>query len=171
METLSKVIVVKMGGVVLNSSDTTVQDIVELQRRGRPLVVVHGGGNMVTEWLKRQGVATKFVRGERVTDKETLAVAVSVLAGLANKQFVAVINSSGGRAIGISGVDGGLIQARVKNEEMGYVGSIVKVNPESLNVIINAGFIPIVSPIGLNIEPKDELLLNINGDPVAGEIA
>jgi acetylglutamate kinase len=80
-------------------------------------VVIHGGGNMVTEWLKKQGVETKFVRGERITDKPSLDIVAAVLGGLANKQIVATINNLGGRAVGISGVDGGLIQGRVANPE------------------------------------------------------
>lgn len=162
-----------MGGVVLDSSDTTVSDIIQLQKQGKRLVVVHGGGNTVTEWLARQGVATRFVHGERVTDKPTLDIAVAVLAGLANKQFVAVLNGAGARAVGISGVDGGLVQARVKNLEMGHVGAVVTVDVRLLDTLLTAGFIPIVSPISLGLEAIEGAppLLNVNGDPVAGEIA
>ncbi len=170
---MDKVIVVKMGGVVLDSSDTTVAGVVRLQQQGRPLVIVHGGGNMVTEWLKRLGIPTRFVRGERVTDKPALEVAIAVLAGLANKQLVALINSSGGRAVGISGVDGALIQGRIKDEEMGYVGAVVKVDAGPLEALLQAGYIPVVSPVGLNLDVAADVppILNINGDPVAGEIA
>ncbi len=170
---MNKVIVIKMGGVVLDKADTTVEDIVQLQKQGRRLVIVHGGGNMVTEWLKRQGISTRFVRGERVTDGPALEVAVAVLAGLANKQFVAVLNSSGARAVGISGVDGGLIQGKIRDKEMGYVGTVVKVDTGPLEALLGAGYIPVVSPVGLNIERTEDTppVLNINGDPVAGEIA
>ncbi len=171
---MDKVTVIKMGGVVLDSSDTTVADIVYLQRQGKSLVIVHGGGNLVTEWLSRQKIPTRFVQGERVTDRPALEVAIAVLAGLANKELVAVINNSGGRAIGISGVDGALIEGRIKDKEMGYVGTVVKVNTAPLKAILQAGYIPIVSPVSLN--PFDKVgevppILNINGDPVAGEIA
>lgn len=171
---MGKVIVIKMGGVVLDSSHSTVEDIVSLQRQGQALVIVHGGGNLITEWLKRQGIATRFVQGERVTDRPSLEVAVAVLAGLANKQFVAIINSCGGRAIGISGVDGALIEGKIKNQEMGYVGTVVGVNPEPVEVLIRAGYIPVVSPVSLNsFDKTGEVppILNVNGDPVAGEIA
>lgn len=163
-----------MGGVVLGSSDTTVEDIVHLQRQDKSLVIIHGGGNLITEWLSRQGVSTKFVQGERVTDRPTLEIAIAVLAGLANKELVAVINSSGGQAIGISGVDGALIQGRIKDKEMGYVGTVVKVNTAPLKALLQAGYIPVISPVGLNAVDKTEdapPILNINGDPVAGEIA
>ncbi len=171
---MDKVTIIKMGGVVLDSSDTTVEDMVYLQRQGKSLVIVHGGGNLVTEWLSRQKIPTRFVQGERVTDRPALEVAIAVLAGLANKELVAVINNSGGRAVGISGVDGALIEGRIKDKEMGYVGTVVRVNTAPLKAILQAGYIPIVSPVSLN--PFDKVgevppILNINGDPVAGEIA
>ncbi|MQY81866.1 MAG: acetylglutamate kinase, partial [Dehalococcoidia bacterium] len=100
------VIVVKIGGVALGSNDTTVEDIVHLQQQGKQLVVVHGGGKLITEWLKIHGIATRFVGGQRVTDRDSLAVATAVLAGLVNKEIVAAINQLGGRATGISGADG-----------------------------------------------------------------
>ena len=103
---LGKVIVVKIGGATLGSHDTTIEDIVYLQQGGKSLVVVHGGGKVITDWLERWGIATRFVHGERVTDETTLEVVVSVLAGLVNKEIVAAINSLGGKAVGISGVDG-----------------------------------------------------------------
>ncbi len=169
-----KVTVVKIGGVALNASDTLVQDIVELQKQGRALVIVHGGGNLITEWLKKQGVSTRFVQGERVTDRPTLDVVTAVLAGLANKRMVAVINASGGRAVGISGVDGCLIQTEVKNAELGYVGSIVKVDPAPLHALLGAGYVPVVSPVSFNAADSGEgatHIVNVNGDPAAGEIA
>jgi len=100
--------VVKLGGATLGSHDTAIEDIVELQRQGKSVVVVHGGGKLITEWLTKQGVSSRFVQGERVTDQATLEVVTSVLAGLVNKDIVAAINSLGGQAVGISGVDGAL---------------------------------------------------------------
>ena len=105
---MDKVIVVKLGGATLSSHDTAIEDIVELQRQGKSVVVVHGGGKLITEWLTKQGVSSRFVQGERVTDQATLEVVTSVLAGLVNKDIVAAINSLGGQAVGISGVDGAL---------------------------------------------------------------
>ena len=171
---MDKPIVIKIGGATFGKRDPILEDIVTLQKKGKSLVVVHGGGNMVTEWLKKQGVETKFVRGERITDKPSLDIVAAVLGGLANKQIVATINNLGGRAVGISGVDGGLIQGRVANPEMGYVAQTVKVDPTVINALLQAGFIPVISPItAYTIDrPADApLMLNINGDPMAGEIA
>jgi len=171
---LAEVIVIKIGGATLGSNDTTIEDIVYLQQQGKLLVVVHGGGKLITEWLAKQKIATRFVRGERVTDKATLEVATAVLAGLANKEIVAAINSSGGRAVGISGVDGALLQVRMENKELGYVGTVVKVNTAPLEALLQAGYVPVISPMGLHSFDKPDdapQILNINSDLVAGEIA
>ena len=134
----TKPIVVKIGGSTLGSHDTTLDDLVSLQKKGILPVVVHGGGNKITEWLKKMGVSTSFVRGMRVTDAATLEVVVAVLAGLVNKELVAAIMSKGGKAIGLSGADGGLIQAKIENLELGYVGQVVKVNPEPIKAVLSA---------------------------------
>ena len=171
---MNKVIVVKLGGATLGNHDTTIEDIVELQRQGRLLVVVHGGAKVVTEWLSRQRIPTRFIDGERVTDKAALEMVTAVLAGLVNKEIVAAINSLGGQAVGISGVDGPLIQGRIKNKEMGYMGTVVEVNIAPLEALLQSGYIPIVAPVSLHSFDKPDdapQLLNINGDPVAGEIA
>ena len=171
---MDKVIVVKLGGATLGSHDTTIEDIVKLQQQGKSLVVVHGGGKLITDWLTEQGVSSQFVQGERVTDKATLEVVISVLAGLVNKQIVATINDLGGQAIGISGVDGALIQGKIKNIELGYVGTVGKVNIAPLKVLLQSGYVPVVAPLGLySSDQPDETrgIVNINGDTVAGEIA
>jgi acetylglutamate kinase len=171
---LAKVIVVKLGGATFGSHDPTIEDIVELQRQGRLLVIVHGGANVVTEWLSRQGISSRFIDGERVTDKTMLEMVTAVLGGLVNKEIVASINNLGGRAVGISGVDGGLIQGRIKSEEMGYMGTVVKVDLALLEALLQSYYIPVVAPVSLHSFDKPDkapLLLNINGDPVAGEIA
>jgi len=171
---LDKVIVVKLGGATLGSHDTTIEDMVELKRQGKSLVMVHGGGKLITEWLGELGIATRFIRGERVTDRATLDVAVSVLAGLVNKEIVAVINSLGGQAVGISGADGALIQSRVKDVELGYVGKIVKVDLSLLEALLQSGYIPVIAPLGLltgDKSDKEPQILNINADVIAGEIA
>lgn len=177
---LEKVIVVKIGGSTFGRHQPTVldigdiEDIVELQKQGKPLVVVHGGANIVSEWLSKQGTPTQFVHGERVTDKAALEMVTAVLAGLVNKEIVASINCLGGQAAGISGVDGALVQSRLRNKEMGYVGAVVKVNTGLLEALLGAGFIPVVAPLSLHsVDRPDEApgILNINGDPLAGEIA
>ena len=165
---LKKPIVVKIGGSTLGSRDTTLEDLVALQKEGRNLVVVHGGGNLITEWLSRQGIATRFIDGLRVTDHETLQVVVAVLCGLVNKELVAAIQALGGRAIGLSGIDGRLIEARIKGEEFGYMGEVVRVNPEPIEAILRGGYIPMIAPLGLGANGGR---LNVNADTAAGEIA
>ena len=137
---MKDVAIIKIGGSTFGSRDTTIEDIVSLQKRGQALIVVHGGGRAVTDWLQRQGVETRFVRGERVTDRPTLEVATAILAGLANKEIAAEINSRGGQAVGVSGSDGALVESKGKNQEMGYVGTVTKVNPKLLETLIEAGF-------------------------------
>ncbi|MFC1899291.1 acetylglutamate kinase [Chloroflexota bacterium] len=171
---MSKVIVIKIGGSTLGSHDTTIEDIVSLQKQGKSVVVVHGGGKIITDWLKKIGVETEFVRGQRVTDKMSLEVATAVLAGLVNKEIVVAINSMGGRAVGISGVDGALLQAKIENVELGYVGQVDKVNLLLLKTLLKADYIPVISSIGIDIDggkTKESQLLNINADTAAGEIA
>lgn len=171
---MKKVIVIKIGGSTLGNHDTTLADLVTLQQRGERPVVVHGGANVVTEWLDRLGIPVSFVRGLRVTDARTLKVVIAILAGLVNKELVAAMESLGGRAIGLTGIDGGLFEAKIKDAEMGYVGEIVKVNPAPLEAVLEAGFIPVIAPLGLQSPPGSEentFVLNLNGDTVAGEIA
>ncbi len=135
---------------------------------------MHGGAKVVTEWLARQGASTKFVHGERVTDKVALEMVTAVLGGLVNKEIVAAINNLGGQAVGISGIDGALIQSKIRDKEMGYVGTIVATNIALLETLVQSGFIPVVAPVSLHSFDKPDgapLMLNVNGDTVAGEIA
>ncbi len=171
---MDKVIVVKIGGATLGSHDTTIEDIVELQKRGKAMVVVHGGGKVITDWLAKQGVPTRFVQGERVTDEPTLEVVTAVLAGLVNKDIVASINALNGRAVGISGVDGAVIEGRIAEPEKGYVGAVTRVNTALLEALLSSGFVPVVAPVGFNPferPTKTPATLNFNADIVAGEIA
>lgn len=165
------IVVVKIGGVALSSQDTTFEDIVTLQHRGVKLVIVHGGANIVNRWLDKQGVTTSFVNGERVTDHATLEMVTAVLAGLVNKEIVAAINCLGGRAFGLSGVDGGVLAARTGDKTMGFVGRIEHVAAAPLMALIEADFVPVVAPISLNLGCEAPHMLNCNGDTVAGEIA
>ncbi len=171
---MSKVIVIKLGGATLGSHDTVLADVVTLQKQGESLVLVHGGAKIITEWLKRQGTPTRLVHGDRVTDQATLEVVTAVLGGLVNKEIVAAINSLGGQAVGITGVDGALIQGKVRDKEMGYVAHVVKVNTALLEVLLKADFVPVVAPIGMHSFDRADgtpQILNINGDTMAGEIA
>lgn len=168
-----KPIVVKIGGSTLGSHDTTIQDLVYLQKTGLKTVVVHGGGKTITEWLSKQKTPTSFVRGLRVTDAQSLEVVAAVLAGLINKQLVASIYALGGKAAGLSGVDGALIEARKSDPALGYVGEIARLNLELLDAIMGSGLIPVIAPLGISLgdEPGKATLLNLNADTVAGELA
>jgi acetylglutamate kinase len=171
---MKEITVIKIGGSTFARGDTTIDDIVAMQKKGLALIVVHGGGPTVTEWLQRLGVGTKFVLGERVTDLPTLEVAAAVLCGLVNKEITAAINLKGGKGVGISGVDGALIESKMKDTATGYVGSVEKVNTALLEALLEGGFVPVVSPISLySIErpPGAPGIINVNGDPVAGDIA
>jgi len=171
---MGKAIVVKLGGSTLGSHDTTLEDLVTLQQRGKRLVVIHGGGNIVSEWLKLLDIPFTFVRGTRVTDAKTLEVVVAILAGLVNKELVASIEALGGQAVGLTGIDGALFEAEIRNAEMGYVGEVVKVKKALLGALLEAGFIPVIAPLGLQSSPRtqeNKFMLNLNGDTVAGEIA
>lgn len=167
-------IVVKIGGSTLGSHDTTLQDLVAMQQQGLLPVVVHGGGKVITEWLDRQGVRPRFVRGLRVTDEPTLRVVVSVLSGEVNKSIVASVLALGGKAVGLSGVDGGMLIAKVMDPELGLVGSVVGVDVGPIRAVTAAGFIPVIAPVaarspdGASDSPA---FLNVNADTAAGEIA
>ncbi len=167
------ILVAKIGGSTLGSHDTTLEDIVALQRRGVRPVVVHGGGALISEWLLRHNVPTRFERGLRVTDAETLKVVVAVLAGLVNTELVASINAIGGRAAGLSGADGGLLRCRIAGEALGFVGEIADVDPSVVVRLLDDGFIPVVAPVGVLWEGERPAaqLLNVNADTAAGAIA
>jgi len=124
--------------------------------------------------MAKLNLDTRFVNGERVTDLATLEIVTAVLGGLVNKEIVAAIIEAGGQAVGLSGVDGGILQGKMKSEEMGYMGNVIKVNPEPLYALLKAGIMPVVSPVSLHSVDRPDgapLLLNINGDPAAGSIA
>ena len=166
--------VVKIGGSTLGGEDTTIQDLVTLQRRGTTPVVVHGGGRTISDWMERQGTRPVFLRGLRVTDASSLEIVTAVLTGLVNKRLVASLMVSGGKALGLSGVDGGLLEACMTNPELGYVGTITRVNPQPVIQALEGGFIPLIAPVGVHSMDGSQnsgRLLNINGDTVAGELA
>lgn len=172
VKSLKKPIVVKIGGSTFGSPDFigVIEDLVALQGEGKSLVVVHGGANVVTDWLSRLGIATRIVDGLRATpDHQTLQVVVGVLCGVVNKDLVAAIQSRGGRAMGLSGIDGRLIEAKVKSEELGLIGEVVKVNPEPVEILLKEGYIPVVAPSGFGVEEAKPL--NVNADPAAGALA
>jgi len=166
-----KPIVVKIGGSTLGNHDTTLEDLVELQKQGESLVVVHGGAKVTSEWLARLGIPTSFVNGLRVTDAETLKVVAAALGGLVNKELVVAIQALGGKAVSLSGCDGNLLWASIKSPELGYVGEIVAVDPTLLKLLLGAGYMPVVAPVSFGLVEGQTILLNVNGDTAAGEIA
>ncbi len=177
---MDKAIVIKIGGSTFGKHEPSIldagdiEDIVALQHRGTPLVIVHGGGELITEWLKKQQITTRFIRGERVTDRPALEVVISVLAGLVNKELVALLNNRGGKAVGISGVDGALLEGKLREKELGYVGTITRVNTDILETLLNSGYIPVIAPLSIHSTGKSDgepQILNVNGDTIAGEIA
>ena len=168
------IIVVKVGGSTLGEGDSTTPDIVELWKRGLKPVIVHGGGRVISDWVRRQGIEPEFVRGLRKTDRATLDVAVAVLAGLVNSEMVAEVIACGGRAIGISGVSGSMLQAEVLDPELGLVGKIVQVDPSPVLAILDSGAVPVVAPTAVHVRPAaagEARILNINADTSAGHLA
>jgi|TARA_B110000263_G_C15217182_1_gene468083 acetylglutamate kinase len=164
--------VIKIGGSTLGNHDTTLMDLVELQKSGENFVVIHGGGKTISEWMEKQGVRPKFVNGLRVTDSQSLDIVVGVLTGVINKSLVASINSLGGRAIGISGADGNMVNAEIADPQLGYVGKIKSVDTAPIKIILEAGYIPVIAPVGIHSDSVDHnKLLNINADTVAGYVS
>jgi acetylglutamate kinase len=178
-----KTFVIKYGGAAQieeDLKDSFAQDIVLLNFIGIKPVIVHGGGPKISETMKKMGKEPSFIHGQRVTDKETMDIVEMVLGGLINKEIVALINNHGGRAIGLSGKDGGLIKAKKKvikkaaetgGEEIidiGLVGEVESVDPAILNSVEKDGFIPVISPIGVGNKGE---AFNINADYVASAIA
>ena len=173
-----KTIVIKYGGNAMVNEELkelVTQDIIFMKHIGIKPVIVHGGGPAIDKMLKKFGKKSKFKNGNRVTDKETMDIVEMVLAGKINKEIVAKINKYGGKAVGISGKDANLVIAEKKyirdngeNIDLGYVGKIKKINPKIINILGNEGYIPIISPIGID---SDGNSYNINADYVAGEIA
>lgn len=166
-----KIIVVKYGGNAMideKLKKKVMGDIVLMTQVGIKVVLVHGGGPEITELLSKIGKESEFVDGLRVTDKETVDVAMMVLAGKINKTLVSFLQRNGGKAIGLCGVDGGMIKASQKDERLGYVGDIESVNVKPILDVIEKGYIPIVSTIGADDEGNT---YNINADTAAARIA
>lgn len=166
-----KVLVVKYGGnAMINGElkDSVMRDIVLLNLIGVKVVLVHGGGPEITEMLAKVGKETLFVDGLRVTDEETAQIVLMVLSGKINKGLVGLIEQKGGKAIGLSGVDGSMIEAAKRNEKLGFVGDITKINPEIIEDALEKGYIPIISTVGCD---KEGNIYNINADTAAAKIA
>lgn len=159
----------KIGGSIGAENDAALDAVVALNDAGHPLVVVHGGGPLVGEWAERLGMETRFVRGLRVTDDETRDLALAVLGGLANGRIVATLISRGVPAVGLTGVDGGMLRAEREEPELGLVGRVTLVDSALLEELVDGGRVPILAPAAL--ERETGAILNVNGDAAAGAIA
>lgn len=166
-----KVVVVKYGGNAMideQLKQQVMEDIVLLWLIGVKIVLVHGGGPEINELMARLGKKAEFVDGLRVTDKETVDIVQMVLAGKVNKTLVNMIEKNGGKAMGISGMDGMLIEAKMKDERLGYVGEITGINAAPIIDLLEKNYIPVISTIGCDREGN---AYNINGDTAAAYVA
>ncbi len=176
-----KTIVIKYGGNAMTDDklkEGFARDVVLLKLVGMNPVIVHGGGPQIGELLKRVGKQSEFIQGMRVTDKETMDVVEMVLGGLVNKEIVNLINQQGGKAVGLTGKDGGMIRAKKlliddqKNAgnklDIGSVGEVMGIDPELVELLDTRDFIPVIAPVGVGMDGES---YNINADLVAGKLA
>ena len=178
-----KTIVIKYGGAAMENDSlkhSVMQDVVLMKYIGMNPVVVHGGGNQISDWMRRVGKEAEFVQGLRVTDAETVEIAEMVLAGVINKEIVSLINLHGGKAVGLCGKDANLIRVqkhfpqvvdesgKTTSVDIGFVGEIVGVKPDILFALDREGYIPVIAPNGVG---DDDCTYNVNADTMAGEIA
>ena len=167
----NKIVVVKYGGNAMideNLKTQVMEDIVLLWLIGVKIVLVHGGGPEISDLMNRLGKKAEFVNGLRVTDKETVDIVQMVLAGKVNKTLVNLLEMKGGKAMGISGMDGMLIEAEMKDERLGYVGEIKKIHIQPVTDLLEKGYIPVISTVGCDRQGNT---YNINGDTAAAYIA
>lgn len=164
-------VVVKYGGSAMDDptfAKSFAQDVTLLSQVGIRVVVVHGGGPQITAAMKREGIAPTWVDGLRVTNRRTLELVRRVLGGEVNGEITRLLAASGAKAVGLSGVDTGMLRCRQLDIRLGRVGDLVEVNPAILNHLMNAGMTPVVAPLGLGL---DEDVYNLNADTVAGALA
>ena len=166
-----KVIVIKYGGnAMINEQlkQQVMEDIALLWLIGVKVVLVHGGGPEINDIMGKLGKKAEFVDGLRVTDKETVDIVQMVLAGKVNKSLVTLLQMKGGHAVGLSGIDGGMIEAEIKDERLGYVGRITKIRPQPINDLLEKNYIPVISTVASDRQGN---VYNINGDTAAAYIA
>lgn len=170
-EYTGRIVVIKYGGnAMVNEKlkDSVMRDIILLSLVGVKVVLVHGGGPEITAMLDKVGKKSEFLNGLRVTDSETVDIVQMVLAGKVNKSLVNLIELKGGKAIGLSGIDGHMIKAKMKDEKLGFVGSVEEVNVQPVIDVLEKGYIPVISTIGCDGEGN---VYNINADTAAAKIA
>lgn len=170
-EYTGKYVVAKYGGNAMTDPQlkkSVMQDILLLQLVGVKVILVHGGGPEISAMLKKLSIESHFENGLRVTDDDTMEVVQMVLAGKVNKSLAADLSALGGRTVGLCGIDGGLIKVHQKNEKLGHVGEIDEINTKILDDLLDGGFIPVISSIGID---DDGNPYNINADTAAAKIA
>ncbi len=170
-EYYGKIVVVKYGGNAMVNEDlkkAVMKDLVLMQLTGVKVVLVHGGGPEITSMLTAVGKKSEFVDGLRVTDAETAEIVQMVLAGKIGKRLVNMLESIGGNAVGLSGADGRLIEAKIKDARLGYVGEITNINISPVTDLLEKGYIPVISTVGCD---KEGNIYNINADTAAARIA
>ena len=166
-----EIVVVKYGGnAMINEhlKEQVMEDIALLWLIGVKVVLVHGGGPEINEVMDKFGKKPEFIDGLRVTDKETVDIVQMVLAGKVNKSLVTLLQMKGGHAVGLSGIDGGMIEAEVKDERLGYVGRITKIRPQPITDLLEKNYIPVISTVASD---RHGNVYNINGDTAAAYIA
>ena len=166
-----KTVVIKYGGNAMineNLKQQVMEDICLLWLIGVKVVLIHGGGPEISETMKRLGKKSEFVNGLRVTDRETVDIVQMVLAGKVNKTLVNLLQMKGGHAIGLSGIDGGILEATMKDEALGYVGEVTKIRTQPITDILEKNYIPVISTIASDRQGNT---FNINGDTAAASIA
>ncbi len=166
-----KTVVIKYGGNAMINEELkqqVMEDICLLWLIGVKVVLIHGGGPEISETMKKFGKKSEFVNGLRVTDKETVDIVQMVLAGKVNKTLVNLLQMKGGHAIGLSGIDGGILEATMKDEQLGYVGEITKIRTQPITDILEKNYIPVISTIASDRQGNT---FNINGDTAAASIA
>jgi acetylglutamate kinase len=164
---VGKTIVVKIGGSI-GQDGTALEDVVTLAKMGVRPVVVHGGGPMISEWQGRMGLEPRFVDGRRYTDELTLDLARMVLIGKVNSDLIAHLASLGAKAVGLSGIDGGLIKGRIRDPKLGFVGEVTEVDLGPAKALMDAGYLVVIAPAAIDAKGQP---LNVNADSIAGDIA
>jgi|TARA_B100000530_G_scaffold17906_1_gene11965 acetylglutamate kinase len=171
MKEMKEIVVIKLGGSTLSEMDNNLKEIADLHISGIPVVIVHGGGALISEWMNKLEIKTDFIDGLRVTDENSIQIVTSILGGLVNKTLVASIINKNCKAIGLSGIDDNIFTAKFLDKTHGYVGNIINTNSEFVELLLNKEYLPVIAPIAINNELIDPPLLNINGDIAASALA
>ena len=171
MKEMKEIVVIKLGGSTLSEMDNNLKEIADLHISGIPVVIVHGGGALISEWMNKLEIKTDFIDGLRVTDENSIQIVTSILGGLVNKTLVASIINKKCKAIGLSGIDDNIFTAKFLDQTHGYVGNIINTNSEFVELLLNKEYLPVIAPIAINNELIDPPLLNINGDIAASALA